>query len=113
MKKLREHGIIVTATHNHWLFDQPRLMYMHFESIDQPLDFARKVRDAMRVLITRPVNVGFSTRNQDLRLSELCDEFNDILGGTMHSSENGYCIVMKSRTNIKPVVLGRSNVPSC
>ncbi|MCT8978094.1 DUF1259 domain-containing protein [Clostridium sp. CX1] len=47
---LREHGITVTALHNHWLFDNPRLMYIHFESIDEPLNFARKVADALRVL---------------------------------------------------------------
>jgi hypothetical protein len=43
---LRRNGIIVTALHNHWLFENPRLMYVHFESIDQPLDFARKVAEA-------------------------------------------------------------------
>lgn len=47
---LRRHGILVTALHNHWLFDNPRLMYIHFESIDRPLDFARKVADALEVL---------------------------------------------------------------
>lgn len=47
---LRKHGILVTAFHNHWLFDEPRLMYIHFESIDNPLDFARKVADALSVL---------------------------------------------------------------
>lgn len=47
---LRARGLIVTALHNHWLFDNPRLMYIHFESIDRPLDFARKVAEALRVL---------------------------------------------------------------
>ncbi|MBU5484344.1 DUF1259 domain-containing protein [Clostridium sp. MSJ-11] len=47
---LRENGILVTALHNHWLFENPRLMYIHFESIDNPLDFARKVAEALRVL---------------------------------------------------------------
>lgn len=47
---LREHDILVTAFHNHWLFDSPRLMYIHFESIDNPLAFARKVADVLRVL---------------------------------------------------------------
>jgi len=55
ISRLRRHGIKVTAVHNHWLFDKPRLMYIHFESIDKPLDFARKVRDANRVLTTRTV----------------------------------------------------------
>lgn len=47
---LRENGILVTALHNHWLFECPRLFYIHFESIDQPLDFARKVAEALKVL---------------------------------------------------------------
>ena len=47
---LRERGILVTAIHNHWLCEEPRLMYIHFESIDRPLDFARKVAQALRVL---------------------------------------------------------------
>lgn len=38
MSILRQHGIIVTALHNHWLYEQPRLMYIHFESVGLPLD---------------------------------------------------------------------------
>ncbi|MEH7072000.1 DUF1259 domain-containing protein [Priestia megaterium] len=108
MSKLREHGIIVTAVHNHWLFDEPRLMYMHFESIDQPLSFARKVRDALSVLTTRNVYPDCKTITSDYsNSSNLCDRFNNILGGSMHTFENGICTVMKSRTNIHPEVLGR------
>jgi hypothetical protein len=50
LTELRKRDIIVTAVHNHWLFDQPRAMYMHFESIEPPLEFARKIREAFRVL---------------------------------------------------------------
>ncbi|RST76547.1 DUF1259 domain-containing protein [Siminovitchia acidinfaciens] len=121
MSKLRQHDIIVTATHNHWLFDKPRLMYMHFESIDEPLAFARKVRDAMRVLTTRPVRVEASSKSlesldeQSMDVSagrhddgsSLCDQFSRILGGEMHTFEDDICIVMRSRHNIRPVVLGR------
>nr|WP_238392674.1 DUF1259 domain-containing protein [Paenibacillus antri] len=53
--KLRQHGIIVTAIHNHWLFDNPRLMYMHWEKVDNPLAFARATKDALGVLTTRVV----------------------------------------------------------
>lgn len=53
--KLRRHGIKVTAIHNHWLFDSPRLMFMHWESIDNPVAFARKTKDALGVLTTRVV----------------------------------------------------------
>ncbi len=50
LTELRKRDIIVTAVHNHWLFDEPRAMYMHFESVEPPLQFARKVREAFRVL---------------------------------------------------------------
>ena len=124
MSELREDGIIVTAVHNHWLFDDPRLMYMHFESIDRPLAFARKVRDAMKVLTSRDVHGRKKSRNDDFdhhrdsrnfesrltnrhsNASDICDEFSRILGGTMHTFENEQCIAMKSRLNIKPEVLG-------
>lgn len=29
ISKLRKHGIKVTALHNHYLFEQPRLMFIH------------------------------------------------------------------------------------
>lgn len=47
---LQNQGIIVTALHNHWLFDNPRIMYIHFESIEPPLSFARKVAKAFQTL---------------------------------------------------------------
>jgi hypothetical protein len=47
---LRRFGIIVTGFHNHWLFEQPRIMYLHFESIDEPLEFARKVARAFAAI---------------------------------------------------------------
>jgi len=45
---LRRRGIIVTAVHNHWLFENPRLMYMHWENVGDPFTFARKSFEAAR-----------------------------------------------------------------
>ena len=50
LAELEKRNIIVTALHNHWLFEEPRAMYMHFESIEPPLEFARKIRAAFKVL---------------------------------------------------------------
>ncbi|WP_133628850.1 DUF1259 domain-containing protein [Fonticella tunisiensis] len=50
IRALQRQGILVTALHNHWLFETPRLMYIHFFSIDEPLSFARKVARAFRLL---------------------------------------------------------------
>jgi hypothetical protein len=49
LTELRARGLIVTAVHNHWLFDNPRLMYMHWENAgDDPFDFATKSFEAAR-----------------------------------------------------------------
>jgi hypothetical protein len=50
LTNLRNNGIIVTAVHNHWLFENPRLMYIHWESIDNPIDFAKKVKRSIAFL---------------------------------------------------------------
>ncbi|EPY09980.1 protein of unknown function [Paenibacillus sp. cl6col] len=46
----RKQGFKITAIHNHWLFDKPRLMYLHIETIENPVTFARKLRAALNVL---------------------------------------------------------------
>lgn len=44
---LRKRGLKVTAFHNHWLFEEPRLMYMHWENVGMdPFEFARKSFEA-------------------------------------------------------------------
>jgi biotin operon repressor len=50
LTNLRKNGVKVTAVHNHWLNENPRLMYIHWESIDKPLDFARKVKRSIAFL---------------------------------------------------------------
>lgn len=114
IRRLQDHGIIVTAVHNHWLFDEPRLMYMHFECIDDPILFAMKVKDATKVLITEPVygepekSFDFPlVTNDNYEVKGLCKDFSDILNGMMHTSDMGKCTVMKVRNNIHATILGR------
>jgi hypothetical protein len=46
---LRKRGIIVTAFHNHWLFEEPRLMYLHWENVGMsPFEFARESFEAAK-----------------------------------------------------------------
>jgi len=40
-------GIIVSSIHNEWLCDDPNLIYVNIEDVDDPLSFARKVRIAL------------------------------------------------------------------
>ncbi|OXM85184.1 DUF1259 domain-containing protein [Paenibacillus rigui] len=50
MSNLRKRGIKVTALHNHWLNESPRLMYMHWEAIENPIVFARKTKESIKFL---------------------------------------------------------------
>lgn len=47
---LQRNGIILSALHNHWLLDNPHLLYAHYISIEEPLSFARKVSEAYNLL---------------------------------------------------------------
>jgi hypothetical protein len=44
---LRKYGIEVTALHNHMLTENPRLFFMHFWGIDEPIKLARALREAL------------------------------------------------------------------
>ena|SRR5206468_5819744 len=46
----RRQGFKITAIHNHWLFDKPRLIYLHLETVQNPFVFARKLKKALKVL---------------------------------------------------------------
>src|SRR2546421_6559905 len=46
-KTLRQHGIEVTAIHNHGLMDTPRLFYMHFWANDDPAKLAQGLKAAV------------------------------------------------------------------
>jgi hypothetical protein len=46
-RALRQHGIDVTAIHNHGLFDIPRLFYMHFWANDDPVKLAQGLKAAL------------------------------------------------------------------
>lgn len=50
MSNLRNRGIKVTAVHNHWLKENPRLMYMHWEAIENPIVFAKKTKASIAFL---------------------------------------------------------------
>jgi len=55
LKALRDHGIEVTAIHNHMLDDQPHLYFMHFWANDD----AKKLADGLRAALVH-VNIAKS-----------------------------------------------------
>jgi hypothetical protein len=55
MKAAIDQGLIVSALHNHWLFTNPTIMYIHIQSVEKPLNFANKMAYAFTALSSRPV----------------------------------------------------------
>lgn len=53
-----QQGIIVSALHNHWLYMDPLIMYIHIQSVEPPLNFAQKVAKAFLVLNSYPIPVN-------------------------------------------------------
>jgi Domain of Unknown Function (DUF1259) len=50
MSALLENGLEVTALHNHFLWDEPRMFYMHVHGHGTPGDLARKVKPALDLI---------------------------------------------------------------
>jgi len=50
MSALLDNGLEVTALHNHFFWDEPRMFYMHVHGHGAPLDLARKVKPALDLI---------------------------------------------------------------
>jgi hypothetical protein len=50
MSALVDNGIEVTALHNHFFWDQPRVFYMHVHAHGAPMDLAQKVKPAIDLI---------------------------------------------------------------
>jgi len=50
MSALLENGLEVTALHNHFFWDEPRMFYMHVHGHGTPANLARKVKPALDLI---------------------------------------------------------------
>src|SRR5207249_1984085 len=50
MSALLDNGIEVTAVHNHFFWDEPRMFYMHVHAHGKPADLARMVKPALDLI---------------------------------------------------------------
>ncbi|MEH7392827.1 DUF1259 domain-containing protein [Bacillus sp. JJ1474] len=48
-------GIIVSALHNHWIFTKPNILYIHLQSVEPPLNFAKKLAYSFHALKSHPI----------------------------------------------------------
>jgi len=50
MSALLDHGLAVTALHNHFFWDEPRMFYMHVHGHGKPADLAAKLKPAIDLI---------------------------------------------------------------
>src|SRR5262249_25390348 len=50
MSALLENGLEVTALHNHFFWEQPRIFYMHVHGMGTASDLAQKLKPALAIL---------------------------------------------------------------
>ena len=50
MSALLDNGLDVTALHNHFFWDQPRVFYLHVHGHGAPMELARKVKPALELI---------------------------------------------------------------
>lgn len=62
LSALLDHGLEVTALHNHFLFEEPRLYYMHIHGHGEAMNLARAVKPALDLIgNVPPVAPGLKT----------------------------------------------------
>src|SRR6202158_5801500 len=50
MSALLDNGLEVTAVHNHFFFESPRIFYMHVHGHGKPADLAKQVKPALDLI---------------------------------------------------------------
>ena len=58
MSALLERGLDVTALHNHFFWEEPRIFYMHVHGRGTPADLARRVKPALDLMGRAPAGAA-------------------------------------------------------
>jgi hypothetical protein len=54
MSALLDHGLQVTALHNHFFWDEPRVFFMHVHGMGTPAELAKNVKPALDLITKAP-----------------------------------------------------------
>src|SRR5262245_11213082 len=71
MSALLDNGLEVTALHNHFFWDEPRMYYMHVHGHGSPSDLARRVKPAIDLIGKKPSGSAPATASSGTQASGL------------------------------------------
>ena len=99
MSALLENGLEVTALHNHFFFDSPRMFYMHVHGQGKATDLATKVQPAL-ALIGKAGDAGTAAEGR-------------ALSGTLDSAQLAKIIGHQGEQNgaVYKITIGRDDLP--
>jgi Domain of Unknown Function (DUF1259) len=64
MSALLDHGLEVTALHNHFFYESPRIFYMHVHGHGTPAELAARVKPALGLIPAPPSSTGPTPASQ-------------------------------------------------
>jgi hypothetical protein len=82
MSALLDNGLEVTALHNHFFWEQPRVFYMHVHGMGKPADLAQKVKPAVDLIGHVNARSALSKTNRTINTSAPAD----VQGGTFDTA---------------------------
>jgi hypothetical protein len=106
MQSLLSSGIEVTALHNHLLFEQPRVMYMHFHGMGDGVQIARALREALGKTATPP---DAPTQAQPAAIDLDAKQIDSILG---HKGTNNGGIYQFAVARSEKIMMDGSQIPN-
>jgi len=66
MSALLDAGLEVTAVHNHFFFETPRIFYMHVHGHGSPADLANKIKPALALIGKNPPRGGSTVAGRSI-----------------------------------------------
>ncbi|MCC6763144.1 MAG: DUF1259 domain-containing protein [Deltaproteobacteria bacterium] len=98
-------GLEATALHGHFVGEEPRVLFVHFDGVGNPVALARGVRDVqeaiVRVRAARPQKAAAAEARSDLDVAHL-----DLVLGLRGEHENGVYRVAIPRADLRAAELG-------
>lgn len=82
MSALLNNGLEVTALHNHFFWDEPKVFYMHVHGMGTPSDLAKRVKPALDLIGNAPAAVSMHAGMTDIVGGDLDTKALDAIVGT-------------------------------
>src|SRR6516162_2769951 len=101
MSAILDAGLEVTAVHNHFFFETPRIFYMHVHGHGTPSDIATKIKPALALIGKNPPRNAATAAGRSIEGKLDAAQLAKIIG---HDGEQNGAVYK--------ITIGRSDIPS-